>query len=351
MHMKRGFTLIEVLVVVAIIALLIAILLPSLQKARDSARTAVCASNMKQGVNGSITHLLESGMRKERWSTNFGWAVRSLKVNKGQTGIFSCPTDPAPKPIPAVLDSMYEGSNYRGTTGSDGIFNRVFRQGNSWRTDIEDLVDEDAFGYDAHNDGDGDLLLDYSAEKGAGFAPVVATKVATTAMRHDLSTWDGKTLFMNITGSRPAVSMPILWMSYGANANAGLKRTKGSPILIVESAKLGVFPEKLGNYPADNLPRALRFRHGGNVNMRGMAGADYDRVGLGSLYPNAGALGSLVDGNYQPRQFANAGFLDGHVEAMQHFKLFTINPGAPDNYAAPFSQPWFGTRRTGEVSF
>jgi prepilin-type processing-associated H-X9-DG protein len=142
-----------------------------------------------------------------------------------------------------------------------------------------------------------------------------------------------------------------LWMSYGANANAGLKRTKGSPILIVESAKLGVFPEKLGNYPADNLPRALRFRHGGNVNMRGMAGADYDRVGLGSLYPNAGALGSLVDGNYQPRQFANAGFLDGHVEAMQHFKLFTINPGAPDNYAAPFSQPWFGTRRTGEVSF
>jgi len=46
--LSRGFTLIELLVVVAIIAVLVAILLPSLNTARESARSAACMSNLKQ---------------------------------------------------------------------------------------------------------------------------------------------------------------------------------------------------------------------------------------------------------------------------------------------------------------
>lgn len=59
-----GFTLVEMLLVVAIIVVLISILLPSMRFAKGEARVATCASNLKQIFAAIGQYQLEEGVRR-----------------------------------------------------------------------------------------------------------------------------------------------------------------------------------------------------------------------------------------------------------------------------------------------
>ena len=61
MRRKAGFTLVEIMIVVAIIGLLAAIAIPSFLKARESARRNACINNLRQLDGAKDQYALEYG--------------------------------------------------------------------------------------------------------------------------------------------------------------------------------------------------------------------------------------------------------------------------------------------------
>ena len=352
-NVQAGFTLIEVLVVVAIIALLTAILLPALQYARENARAGVCGSNEAQLLKGIRMHLRS----KEKVTTNLGWALPTFKNNSQETGVFTCPSDANPYAVPALFDRYhgdFNGRYHDVTIGSDAVFNRVgYNEANDeWSLKLEDLVQGTEFGFDVDNSsGQFDLLLKYRVHRGDKMT-VVRNAGVSAALTHTVLDHKGRTVWpvaQNTVGQTH--SFPLLWMSYGANASAGLTTVKGNPVLLVENAKPGVFPEKLQNassserYSNDNLAAQgnhgtpLRFRHGGRARDARLSPADYGDAG--ALLPTA------PDRQFISHTSMNIGFGDGHVERKRFDDLIGDPPTVDSNGKLRWHRPfWVGTSKT-----
>jgi len=94
---KSGFTLVEIMIVVAIIGLLAAIAIPNFVKARTTAQTNACIANLKQ-IDGAIEqHALEAKIAT-------GTAVAMADICGPALYIKVAPTCPA-------TDAAYTGAN------------------------------------------------------------------------------------------------------------------------------------------------------------------------------------------------------------------------------------------------
>lgn len=85
---RRGFTLVELLVVIGIIALLISILMPALSAARRAANTIVCEANMKSCALGMLMYANENhgAIVGNAWTSG-----AFLKMPGANYSDFNCP--------------------------------------------------------------------------------------------------------------------------------------------------------------------------------------------------------------------------------------------------------------------
>src|SRR6266542_4853488 len=78
---KHAFTLIELLVVIAIIAILAALLLPALARAKASALSVKCKSNLHQIGLGLRMHVDDNGFYPQISYTGAPWAGWAGPIN------------------------------------------------------------------------------------------------------------------------------------------------------------------------------------------------------------------------------------------------------------------------------
>ncbi len=124
-HKQKGFTLIEILLVIAIVALLMAMLLPTLQRVKKQAKAVVCRSNLKQwgAVFAMYTNSNEGLLPRQKFlslATPEPWMYFLRDDSVGSEEIACCPMAAKPaNPVAGRLADM-NTFNRQSSTGITG---------------------------------------------------------------------------------------------------------------------------------------------------------------------------------------------------------------------------------------
>jgi len=253
---KRAFTLIELLVVVTVIALLIAIALPSLQMARNQARTAICGQNLHE--LGVLFRTLDTSAgfldapRKQFCSIR-EWPEMPMDRCSSK-GIFDCPAQAKSEAPPSIGDLQFrsgegwfinfEPSRWCQVTEGDGYTDYAFED-----LDMGDFDYNDAYVRIYHENRDR-----------------VVVEVAGSAGFNNQVWYRGEMVINDITNN--VGGKFILGLSaatdYGINIDVHEYEVKPETVVLLD------FPRRIANTLDEEFAEQLREasrRHRGRVNV------------------------------------------------------------------------------------
>jgi prepilin-type N-terminal cleavage/methylation domain-containing protein/prepilin-type processing-associated H-X9-DG protein len=142
MKRHRGFTLIEILVVVGIIAILAGILLPTLSRVRAAANRVACRQQLHDLANVFQMYLKDSNDHLPRVNplpsfeppiNSFPYLIEVfLPYTKGSRGVFRCPADAITRDVNRTDNARPTDPRYLGNGLDSGALTYFQREGSSY---------------------------------------------------------------------------------------------------------------------------------------------------------------------------------------------------------------------------
>ena len=105
--MLKGFTLVEIMIVVAIIAILAAVAIPNFVRYRKTSQMNACISNLKQ-IQAAVEQAKMAGVATPGWTDIIG-TDKFIKVTPKcpGTGTYTLPANDTANPTCSSADSGY----------------------------------------------------------------------------------------------------------------------------------------------------------------------------------------------------------------------------------------------------
>ncbi len=115
--MRKNFSLVELIVVIAVIAILAGLIYPAFMKARDRSRMAACASNLKQigiALNSYTSDYKDYLPVCERLGSVYGLPALKTVLSPylQNTNVFKCPGDLGASSVFASAGTSYEWNTF-----------------------------------------------------------------------------------------------------------------------------------------------------------------------------------------------------------------------------------------------